>query len=95
MGRIDYDEVRRLVCRYNPKIIVAGASAYPALLILGPLRNCPGGGSYLTPMAHIVGLVATGLHLSPCSVADFVTTTTHPPCGDPGRMIFCKGCCRN
>lgn len=92
-GRIDYDEVRRLARRYNPKIIVAGASAYPRIIDFGTFAEIAREvEAYLmADMAHIAGLVATGLHPSPCSVADFVTTTTHKTLRGPrGGMILCK-----
>ncbi|NLP19127.1 MAG: serine hydroxymethyltransferase, partial [Firmicutes bacterium] len=92
-GRIDYDEVRRLARRYNPKIIVAGASAYPRIIDFGLFAEIAREtGAYLmADIAHIAGLVAVGLHPSPSSDADFITTTTHKTLRGPrGGMILCK-----
>ncbi|NCC66770.1 MAG: serine hydroxymethyltransferase [Clostridia bacterium] len=78
-GYIDYDEVRRLALENKPKMIIAGASAYPRILDFEKFsaiaKEC---GAYLmVDMAHIAGLVAAGLHPSPFGYADVVTTTTH------------------
>lgn len=92
-GRIDYDEVRRLARRYNPKIIVAGASAYPRIIDFDTFAEIAREvDAYLmADMAHIAGLVAAGLHPSPCADADFITTTTHKTLRGPrGGMILCK-----
>ncbi len=92
-GRIDYDEVRRLARRYNPKIIVAGASAYPRIIDFGLFAEIAREtGAYLmADIAHIAGLVAVGLHPSPSSDADIITTTTHKTLRGPrGGMILCK-----
>ena len=77
--RIDYDEVRKLALTHRPKMIIAGASAYPREIdfkVFGDIaKEC---GAYLfVDMAHIAGLVAAGLHISPIPYADVVTTTTH------------------
>jgi glycine hydroxymethyltransferase len=90
---IDYDEVRKLALEHKPKIIVAGASAYPRIIdfrTFGEIAKEVG--AYLmVDMAHIAGLVAAGLHPSPIPYADFVTTTTHKTLRGPrGGMILCK-----
>jgi glycine hydroxymethyltransferase len=76
---IDFDEVRRLAREHRPKLIVAGASAYPRTMEYAPFREIASdvGAAFLVDMAHIAGLVAVGLHPSPVPLADFVTTTTH------------------
>jgi len=90
---IDYDEVERLAMENKPKLIVAGASAYPRVIDFERLseiaKKC---GAYLmVDIAHIAGLVAAGLHPSPVPYADFVTTTTHKTLRGPrGGMIMCK-----
>lgn len=91
---IDYDEVRRIAVETNPKMIVAGASAYSRKIDFAKFREIADEvGSYLmVDMAHIAGLVATGAHDSPVPYADFVTTTTHKTLRGPrGGMILCKG----
>jgi glycine hydroxymethyltransferase len=90
---IDYDEVEHLAKEHNPKLIVAGASAYPRIIDFARLGEIARAvGAYLmVDMAHIAGLVATGLHPSPVPHADFVTTTTHKTLRGPrGGMILCK-----
>lgn len=90
---IDYDEVARLAMQHKPKIIVAGASAYPRVIDFKKFRDIADSvGAYLmVDMAHIAGLVATGLHPNPCEYADVVTTTTHKTLRGPrGGMILCK-----
>ncbi|QUL98941.1 MAG: serine hydroxymethyltransferase [Candidatus Fermentithermobacillus carboniphilus] len=90
--RIDYDEVRRLAREYKPKLIVAGASAYPRIIDFAAFRSIADEvGAYLmVDMAHIAGLVAAGLHPSPVPYAQFVTTTTHKTLRGPrGGMILC------
>jgi len=92
-GYIDYDEVRRLAREFRPKLIVAGASAYPRVIDFEKFREIADEvGAYLmVDMAHIAGLVAAGLHPSPVPHADFVTTTTHKTLRGPrGGMILCK-----
>lgn len=78
-GMIDFDEVRRLAHEIKPKMIVAGASAYPREIDFKKFKEIADEvGAYLmVDMAHIAGLVAAGLHNNPCEVADFVTSTTH------------------
>ena len=92
-GRIDYDEVRRLALEHKPKLIVAGASAYSRIIDFEKFSEVAKEvGAYLmVDMAHIAGLVATGLHPSPVPYADFVTTTTHKTLRGPrGGLILCK-----
>lgn len=90
---IDYDEVERLAKEFKPKVIVAGASAYPRIIDFQRFREIADSvGAYLmVDMAHIAGLVAAGLHPNPCEFADVVTTTTHKTLRGPrGGMILCK-----
>ena len=90
---IDYDEVREIALRVKPKIIVAGASAYPRIIDFKKFREIADEvGAYLfVDMAHIAGLVAAGLHPNPVPYADFVTTTTHKTLRGPrGGIIMCK-----
>lgn len=78
-GYIDYDEVERIALEVKPKLIVAGASAYPRIISFEKFRKIADKvGAYLmVDMAHIAGLVATGCHPNPCEYADIVTSTTH------------------
>jgi len=90
---IDYDEVREIALREKPKMIVAGASAYPRQIDFVKFREIADEvGAYLmVDMAHIAGLVAAGLHPNPVPYADFVTTTTHKTLRGPrGGAILCK-----
>jgi len=90
---IDYDEVRRLAKENSPKLIVAGASAYPRVIDFQALRAIADevGAMLMVDMAHIAGLVAAGEHPSPVPFADFVTTTTHKTLRGPrGGMILCR-----
>lgn len=90
-GLIDYDEVRRIALEVQPKLIVAGASAYPRIIDFKKFREIADEvGAYLmVDIAHIAGLVATGLHPSPMPYADFVTTTTHKTLRGPrGGLIL-------
>lgn len=92
-GRIDYDVVEQLAKEHKPKMIVAGASAYPRILDFERFAAIAASvGAYLmVDMAHIAGLVATGLHPSPLPYADVVTTTTHKTLRGPrGGMILSK-----
>ena len=89
-GFIDYDEVLRIAKEAKPKLIVAGASAYPREIDFKKFREIADEvGAYLmVDMAHIAGLVAAGLHMSPIPYADVVTTTTHKTLRGPrGGMI--------
>ena len=90
---IDYDEVLRLAKENKPKLIVAGASAYPRVIDFKRLREIADevGAMLMVDMAHIAGLVAAGEHPSPVPFADFVTTTTHKTLRGPrGGMILCR-----
>ncbi len=90
---IDYDEVRRLAIEHKPKLIVAGASAYPRVIDFAKFKEiCDEVGAlFMVDMAHIAGLVAGGVHPSPVPYADFVTTTTHKTLRGPrGGLILCK-----
>ena len=92
-GVIDYDVVRNLAKEHQPKLIVAGASAYPRAIDFAKLREIADevGAMLMVDMAHIAGLVAAGEHMSPVPYADFVTTTTHKTLRGPrGGMILCK-----
>ncbi|MEB3102526.1 serine hydroxymethyltransferase [Ferviditalea candida] len=90
---IDYDEVRKLAFKHRPRLIVAGASAYPRTIdfeALGQIANDVGA-LLMVDMAHIAGLVAAGLHPNPVPHAHFVTTTTHKTLRGPrGGMILCR-----
>ncbi|MCM8710452.1 serine hydroxymethyltransferase [Clostridium sp. SYSU_GA19001] len=91
--QIDYEEVRKQALEYRPKMIVAGASAYPRVIDFKKFREiCDEVGAYfMVDMAHIAGLVATGIHPSPVPYADFVTTTTHKTLRGPrGGAILCR-----
>ncbi|MFZ5597561.1 MAG: serine hydroxymethyltransferase [Bacillota bacterium] len=92
-GFIDYDKVNEVAVKSRPRIIVAGASAYPRTIDFARLKEIADGvGAYLmVDMAHIAGLVAAGLHISPVPYADIVTTTTHKTLRGPrGGMILCR-----
>ncbi|MCB5236262.1 MULTISPECIES: serine hydroxymethyltransferase [Niallia] len=90
---INYEDVREKAVAHKPKLIVAGASAYPREIDFAKFREIADEvGAYLmVDMAHIAGLVAAGLHQNPVPYADFVTTTTHKTLRGPrGGMILCK-----
>ncbi|WP_195970316.1 serine hydroxymethyltransferase [Clostridium thermobutyricum] len=90
---IDYEEVRKIALENKPKLIVAGASAYPRVLDFKKFKEIADEvNAYLmVDMAHIAGLVAAGIHESPVPYADFVTTTTHKTLRGPrGGLILCK-----
>ena len=92
-GYIDYDQVRDLARQHKPRMILAGASAYPRTIDFKTFADIAHEvGAYLfVDMAHIAGLVAAGLHPSPVPYADVVTTTTHKTLRGPrGGMILCK-----
>jgi glycine hydroxymethyltransferase len=92
-GFIDYDEVREIARRERPKMILAGASAYPRVFDFEAFREIADevGAFFLTDMAHIAGLVATGVHPSPIPYCEVVTTTTHKTLrGARGGMILCR-----
>ncbi|MBQ3232389.1 MAG: serine hydroxymethyltransferase [Clostridia bacterium] len=92
-GMIDYDHVMRLAMETKPRLIVAGASAYPRAIDFKRFREIADAcGAYLmVDMAHIAGLVAAGQHMNPVPYADVVTTTTHKTLRGPrGGMILCR-----
>ena len=92
-GHIDYDEVARLAEIHKPKIIVAGASAYPRAIDFKRFADIAhqNGALLMVDMAHIAGLVAGGVHMSPVPYADIVTTTTHKTLRGPrGGIIMAK-----
>ncbi|MDO8971572.1 MAG: serine hydroxymethyltransferase, partial [Saprospiraceae bacterium] len=90
---LDYDEILVLAKKFKPKLILAGASAYPRAIDFKKFRSISDAvGAYLmVDMAHIAGLIAAGLHPSPVPYAEFVTTTTHKTLRGPrGGLILCK-----
>ena len=92
-GLIDYDEVERIAAEHHPKLIIAGASAYPRIIDFARFREiCDRCGAFfMVDMAHIAGLVAAGLHPSPVPYADVVTSTTHKTLRGPrGGLILCR-----
>ena len=92
-GRIDYDHVEDLVKQHHPKLLIAGASAYPRAIdfkIMGEIAH-RNGALFMVDMAHIAGLVAGGQHMNPVPYADVVTTTTHKTLRGPrGSMILAR-----
>ena len=91
--RIDYDEVERLAREHKPKLIIAGASAYPRIIDFARFRQIADqvGAVFLVDMAHISGLVAAGVHPNPCEWADIVTSTTHKTLRGPrAGLILAK-----
>lgn len=90
---IDFDNVRELALKHKPKLIVAGASAYPRTIYADKFREIADevGAILMVDMAHIAGLVAAGLHPNPMEYADIVTSTTHKTLRGPrGGLILCK-----
>jgi glycine hydroxymethyltransferase len=90
---INYDEVRELALKHRPKMLVAGASAYPRVIDFARLGEIAreAGSMFMVDMAHIAGLVAAGMHPSPVPHADIVTTTTHKTLRGPrGGLILCR-----
>lgn len=90
---LDYDEIRDMALKNKPKMIIAGASAYPRTLDFEAFSSIANevGAVFMTDIAHIAGLVAAGLHPSPVPHADFVTSTTHKTLRGPrGGLIMCK-----
>lgn len=89
-GFIDYDEVRRLALEIKPRLILAGASAYPRTIDFAKFKEISDeiGAFFMVDMAHIAGLVATGLHPSPIPYADIVTSTTHKTLRGPRGGII-------
>jgi glycine hydroxymethyltransferase len=91
--RLDYDELSRLADEHKPKLIVAGASAYPRVIDFARMAEVATrvGAPMMVDMAHIAGLVAGGVHPSPVPHADFVTTTTHKTLRGPrAGMVLCR-----
>ena len=91
--RIDYDELERLAREHSPKMIMVGASAYPRVIDFARIKAAADevGARMVTDMAHIAGLVAAGVHPSPVSHSDIVTTTTHKTLRGPrGGMVLCR-----
>ena len=91
--RIDYDEIEKLAHEHKPKMIVAGASAYPRVIDFERIGKAAKavGALFFVDMAHIAGLVAAGVHPSPIPHADVVSTTTHKTLRGPrGGMVLCK-----
>ena len=91
--RIDYDELDRLAREHKPGMIMVGASAYSRIIDFARIRKVADeiGAAVVTDMAHIAGLVATGVHPSPVPHSDFVTTTTHKTLRGPrGGLILCR-----
>jgi glycine hydroxymethyltransferase len=89
---IDFAEVRAAALEHRPKMLIAGASAYPRTMEYGPFREIADevGATLMVDMAHIAGLVAVGLHPSPVPHADFVTSTTHKTLRGPrGGIVLC------
>lgn len=92
-GRLDYDQIRDLAKKHNPKLIIAGASAYPRAIDFKIFADIAHevGAVFMVDMAHIAGLVAGGAHMSPIPYADIVTTTTHKTLRGPrGGLIMGK-----
>lgn len=92
-GRIDYEELESLALEHHPKLIVAGASAYPREIDFKRIKEIADkvGSLLMVDMAHIAGLVAAGLHQNPVEYADIVTSTTHKTLRGPrGGIILCK-----
>jgi glycine hydroxymethyltransferase len=92
-GYIDYDEVRDIAVKTKPKMIIAGASAYPRILDFQRFRKIADevGAYFMADIAHIAGLIVGGTHPTPVPYADFVTTTTHKTLRGPrGGLILCK-----
>ena len=92
-SKIDYEDLRRVAIECQPKLIIAGASAYPRVIDFAKFREIADevGAILMVDMAHIAGLVAAGLHPNPVPYADVVTTTTHKTLRGPrGGIILCK-----
>jgi len=90
---IDFNEVEDQARRHQPKLIVVGASAYPRTIDFRPFRDIADrvGAKIMADIAHIAGLVAVGIHPSPVSLCEFVTSTTHKTLRGPrGGLIMCR-----
>ena len=93
IGRIDYDEMRKIAQEHKPKMIIGGGSAYSRQIDFKTMAEIAHevGAIFMVDMAHFAGLVAAGLHPNPVEYADIVTTTTHKTLRGPrGGMIMCK-----
>jgi glycine hydroxymethyltransferase len=91
--RIDYDKLEKQALEHKPKLLIAGASAYPRIIDFERFRRIADkiGAVFMVDMAHIAGLVAAGLHPSPVPYADFVTTTTHKTLRGPrSGLVLCR-----
>ncbi len=91
--RLNYDEIERLALKYKPELIIAGASAYPRAIDFARFRNIAdaAGALLVSDMAHIAGLVATNLHLSPVPYSQIITSSTHKTLRGPrSGFILCK-----
>lgn len=91
--RIDYDKLEKQALEHKPKLLIAGASAYPRIIDFERFRSIADkiGAVFMVDMAHIAGLVAVGLHPSPVPYADFVTTTTHKTLRGPrSGLVLCR-----
>ena len=91
--RLDYDDIRKIALKHKPKLIVSGASAYPRTIEFDRFRDIAdaAGALHMADMAHIAGLVATNLHLSPVPYAEIVTSSTHKTLRGPrSGFILCK-----
>ena len=92
-GQIDYDDLEKLAVESKPKLLLAGASAYPRIIDFKKLKEIADkvGCLFMVDMAHIAGLVAADLHPNPVKYADIVTSTTHKTLRGPrGGLILCK-----
>jgi glycine hydroxymethyltransferase len=92
-GQIDYEKLEKLAIENKPKLILAGASAYPRQIDFKKFKEIADkvGSYFMVDMAHIAGLVAVGLHQNPVEYADFITSTTHKTLRGPrGRINISK-----
>ena len=92
-GQLDYDQIEKLARKHRPRMIVAGASAYPRIIDFERFADIARGvgARLMVDMAHIAGLVAAGLHPDPVAVSEYVTTTTHKTLGGPrSGVIICR-----
>lgn len=93
-GYLDYDEVAELALEHRPKLLIAGATAYPRVFDWQRLREVADsvGAWFLADVSHIAGLIVAGVHPSPAGIADVITTTTHKTLRGPrGALILCNG----
>lgn len=94
-GYIDYEDLEQKIKEHNPKLVLAGASAYSRVIdfqkIYDIINRCENKPYFMVDMAHVAGLIAAGVHPSPFGLADIITTTTHKTLRGPrGGLIFCK-----